>query len=83
MHDDVFLLVLNAHHEPISFTVPGIPTDPVWWPVLDTAQGENLDGAVYRSGDAYPVQGRSLVLLQQQILADAAVLHDTNLAESA
>ena len=50
--DDDLLLLLNAHHEPIDFALPGEG----WEPVLSTAEG-------LISGRAYSLQGRSMALL--------------------
>ena len=67
LHDDVFLLLLNAHHEPIPFAVPGLESDPPWHVVLDTAMQDGTTEAVYHGGQTYSLQERSLVLLQQHI----------------
>jgi glycogen operon protein len=50
--DDDLLLLLNAHHEPIEFALPGEG----WEPVLSTAEG-------FVRGGGYSLQGRSLALL--------------------
>jgi isoamylase len=50
--DDDLLLLLNAHHEPIDFALPGEG----WEPVLSTAEG-------FVRGAGYSLQGRSLALL--------------------
>ena len=51
MVDDDLLLLLNAHHEPIEFTLPGAG----WQMVLSTAEAA-------MNGDTYPLQARSLAL---------------------
>lgn len=68
--DANFLVLFNAHHEEIPFTLPRLAGGPRWLSVLDTAYEEGLawDG-VYMAGTAYPLQGRSLVLLQQQTVS--------------
>ena len=71
LHDDVFLLLLNANHEPIPFLVPGIDSDPPWQVVFDTAAHEVVTEPVCRGGQTYSLQERSLVLLQQHIDWDA------------
>ncbi|WP_333839358.1 glycogen debranching protein GlgX [Pelomicrobium sp.] len=65
--DNNFLVLFNAHHEEIPFTLPQLAGGPRWLVVLDTAYEEGLawDG-MYMAGSAYPLQGRSLALLQQQ-----------------
>jgi glycogen operon protein len=51
MVDDDLLLLLNAHHEPIEFTLPGTG----WQMVLSTAEAA-------MNGETYPLQARSLAL---------------------
>ena len=68
--DANFLVLFNAHHEEIPFTLPRLAGGSRWLSVLDTAYEEGLawDG-VYMAGTAYPLQGRSLALLQQQTVS--------------
>ncbi|CAN5682146.1 glycogen debranching protein GlgX [soil metagenome] len=63
--DDDFLVLLNAHHETITFVLPSFQ-DSVWEVVLDTAfEAETGVEGRYASGTSYPLQGRSLALLRQ------------------
>jgi len=70
VYDDVLLLLLNAYHEAIPFTLPVAPggsddpDGPAWQVLLDTT----VDGArhhAFAPGTAYELPGRSLVLLCQ------------------
>jgi glycogen operon protein len=62
-----FLLLFNAHHEPIGFKLPGVVSGARWLAVLDTALECGLArGGVIEPDCAYPLEGRSLALLQQQ-----------------
>jgi len=68
--DDVLLLLLNAYHEPIPFTLPGDADGPRWRVLVDTSRPDAPvpDGEgppALAPGSAYPLQGRSLVLLCQ------------------
>jgi glycogen operon protein len=67
---DTVLLLLNAHHEAIPFTLPATKTEHHWERLLDTADpgGEvlALDG-----GKQYPLQGRSLALLRTKVPEEA------------
>ena len=66
LRDDNFLLLLNAHHETIPFTLPQFRPGATWQVLLDTAfeQGLAVDGRF--SGSArYELQGRSLALLTE------------------
>ena len=63
--DDTFLVLLNAHHEPIEFVLPAHQARVRWELVLDTWAWE-LGGRprTFRAGDRYPLEGRSLALLR-------------------
>lgn len=61
--DDSFLILLNAHWEPITFVLPRAHADR-WFPILDT----NLpDGTVSKNGTgkitSYTLNGRSIAVL--------------------
>jgi isoamylase len=62
--DDCFLLLFNAHHEPIEWTLPKLWGER-WELVIDTA-GPGREGVALESGRALPVAGRSVVVLQRQ-----------------
>ncbi|HWQ14881.1 MAG TPA: glycogen debranching protein GlgX [Roseiflexaceae bacterium] len=64
VRDDVLLLLVNAHHEPIPFTLPGDPAGPRWERVLDTAWEDGTADPL-PAGTSYPLQPRSLALLCQ------------------
>jgi len=64
MHDENFLLLLNAHHEPIPFTLPELPTGHRWQRLLDTTTPAN-HVPVHAAHTQYELQGRSLALLMQ------------------
>ncbi|WP_435735788.1 glycogen debranching protein GlgX [Cellulosimicrobium sp. PMB13] len=60
--DDSFLLLLNAHHDVLEFTVPGEQYGASWSVVLDT-DGTVDHGDELRPGDTVPVTGRSSIVL--------------------
>jgi len=65
--DAVFLVLFNAHHEEIAFTLPNHAEGVRWLVVLDTTHGDGLArGGVFDGGSAYALKGRSLALLQEQ-----------------
>jgi isoamylase len=80
IQDDTLLLLLNAHHEPVSFTLPPTPIvvvenkvvegspksgTSVWEVLLDTSTPERESGEeTFAPGDAYEVQPRTLTLLR-------------------
>jgi isoamylase len=61
----VLLLLLNAYHKEIAFTLPGRAEDPAWELVFDTARTDDGELPGYQPRQAYTLQGRSLVLLCQ------------------
>ncbi|SDH34316.1 glycogen operon protein [Sinosporangium album] len=66
--DDSFLLLINAHHEDLAFTLPGPEFGAVWLPVIDTADEEPAEengGSSFGPGETLPVVARSLRLLRQ------------------
>jgi isoamylase len=67
--DDTLLILLNAHHEPMSFVLPAHRPRLRWELVLDTR--EAADWAPPRSlrgGEPYELEARSLALLRQSSL---------------
>ncbi|MEV4009450.1 glycogen debranching protein GlgX [Nonomuraea angiospora] len=66
--DDSFLLLINAHHENMSFTLPGEECGTGWVPVLDTSH-ETMEDAFpdegWQAGDLVAVTARSLQVLRQ------------------
>ncbi|HVK55687.1 MAG TPA: glycogen debranching protein GlgX [Burkholderiales bacterium] len=66
VRDDNFLLLLNAHHEAIQFTLPTVANDTCWGLVMDTYQGVTVQqSGPFAAGDNYTLQERSLVLLKE------------------
>jgi glycogen operon protein len=64
--DDTFLLLFNAHHETVPFTLPNGQTDARWAVVFDTHRphlAENHE--THRAHSALPLEGRSLALLRR------------------
>ncbi|GII75199.1 glycogen operon protein GlgX homolog [Sphaerisporangium rufum] len=62
--DDSFLLMFNAHHDLIDFTIPKDFGD-VWVPEIDTAVPIEVDARLYRAGEQVPVAGRSVRVLRR------------------
>jgi len=65
--DSDFLVLFNAHHELIEFTLPQFAPHSRWLVVLDTTHDNGLSpNGVYEPQSIYPLQGRSLALLQRR-----------------
>ncbi|HZZ03295.1 glycogen debranching protein GlgX [Paraburkholderia sp.] len=60
--DATLLLVLNAHHDVVNFTLPDIPEGDQWTCLLDTNMPVRAELPQFSAGDAYQVTGRSLLL---------------------
>ncbi len=68
VRDNDFLLLINAHHEVIPFQVPGFRGRVRWQIAVDTTDPEIRSVEKhYARGSVFPLQGRSLVLLQQTV----------------
>jgi glycogen operon protein len=63
--DDTFLVMLNAHHEPMGFTLPTDDKHVRWDAVLDTREptGRTKRRAL-RGGEVYEMEARSLAVLR-------------------
>ena len=64
--DDTLLLLLNAHHEALSFTLPAHKRGVRWQPLLDTSFDQDTAHPVtmLKGGDSYEVPARTVVLLR-------------------
>ena len=58
--DATLLLIYNAHHDVVNFTLPQVPEGRSWLGLVDTNQPESQLPA-FRLGHSYAVTGRSLV----------------------
>jgi isoamylase len=64
--DDTFLILFNAHHEAVAFTLPAVAYGRRWAHELSTAEPEESPGAtVFPARGLVPVEGRSLVVLRR------------------
>jgi len=64
--DDDLLVLINAHHEEIPFSLPSLDGAPGWEAVVDTHYDSGIaPEARHAPGTLYPLQGRSVALLAQ------------------
>ena len=61
---DTLLLLLNAHHEAVPFTLPALDAGHRWEPILDTS-GEKIPPDVGAGGTPYPLPARSFAVLRR------------------
>jgi isoamylase len=64
--DDSFLLLINAHHEPVTFTLPDTDYGARWSTVLDTADPQPSGPEATGAGGRLSVPDRSLRILRAQ-----------------
>ena len=68
---DTFLILLNAHHEPLAFHLPATKAEHVWEAVFDTAVDRKE--ALYLEGEQeYPLRERSLTVLRTRLREEEA-----------
>ena len=60
---DTVLLLLNAHHEAIPFTLPATREGELWERLLDTADSQGMPLAC-TGGQQYKLQGRAMTVLR-------------------
>lgn len=67
--DDNFYLIFNAHTEAVGYKLPPAEYCKEWKVVIDTKSFDEADGKqTYQSGEAIQVEGRSVVLLQHELV---------------
>jgi glycogen operon protein len=65
--DAHFLVLLNAHHEDVAFTLPASRPGARWSAWMDTSREDGLRPVdTYDAGVAYPLQARSMVVLMER-----------------
>ena len=67
VRDDNFLVLLNAHHEDVGFTLPAFRAGARWSAWMDTSREGGLRSLeTYDAGTPYPLQARSMVVLLER-----------------
>jgi glycogen operon protein len=65
--DENFLLLMNAHHEEVPFTIPTAASGMMWNCLVDTSfEHARSPGTVHEPMTTYPLQSRSLALLVER-----------------
>jgi glycogen operon protein len=66
--DDSFLLLFNAHYEPIAFTLPEAQFGERWTVVIDTRTDDVTEegGAAVKAEQAIEVEARSVMVLRRE-----------------
>ena len=61
-HDATLLMVLNAYHDLVRFTIPVSPGGDRWTRLIDTNFDDGAAEDVFKTGEQYDVTARSLLL---------------------
>jgi len=64
--DATMLMILNAYHDVVVFTLPQVPGGNQWKSLIDTNLPERPDEPLFAPGDQYQVTGRSVLLFVLQ-----------------
>jgi glycogen operon protein len=78
---ETLMILLNAHHEPLPFTLPSTKAEHRWHCVLDTAGDENAS-LIMSGGDNFKLKDRSLVVLSAREPAESVAILGEARAES-
>jgi glycogen operon protein len=71
--DDSFLLLLNAFHEAVHFTLPAHKKGVAWQWVFDTAKTDGKDvRKTWRGGKVYELEARAMALMRLRDLKQAS-----------
>ena len=78
IRDDTFLLLLNAHHEPVNFVLPG-QEDVRWELIIDTRNEEGFleKPKAFAAADEHPLEARSFCLFRLAVGEQAHARSDS------
>jgi len=66
IRDESFVVLFNAHHDDIAFTLPPCTEPCCWELIVDTSSAKGIAEERHFAGQAqFPLQGRSLAVLKQ------------------
>jgi glycogen operon protein len=61
--DDSFLLLFNAHYEPLTFTMPAPSFGRVWRVIIDTGDGVDMKQRSYKAEESVMLPDRAMLVL--------------------
>jgi glycogen operon protein len=64
IRDETFVILMNAHHEPLPFVLPAYKRGLRWEAVIDSADLNGITGRIFKGGDPYQLEARSLAVLR-------------------
>jgi glycogen operon protein len=65
VRDQSFLLLFNAHHEPLAFTLPAASFGRIWDVVIDTAAGLDRQSQSLQAGKSVTLTDRTILVLSR------------------
>ena len=71
-HDATILIIFNAYHDLVEFTLPGSTDAAHWLLLIDTNQPVDLIKSAFEPGDVYQVTGRSLLMFSMEAETEQA-----------
>jgi len=60
--DATLLMVLNAYHDLVEFSLPETPGGSHWQLLIDTNLADDAELGIFATGESYGVTGRSVLL---------------------
>jgi glycogen operon protein len=69
--DATLLMVLNAYHDLVEFSLPETPGGSHWQLLIDTNLADDVELGTFATGEAYGATGRSVLLFALE--ADTAL----------
>jgi isoamylase len=78
---DTVLLILNAHHEAVQFTLPLAKLEQQWERLVDTAS-PGSPAAFFQPDQTYPLEGRSFAVLRTRVRDEVGLPVSTAQAEA-
>jgi glycogen operon protein len=60
---DTLLVLLNAHHDKVPFTLPSLESNQQWRRMFDTCDAHGVD-RIYKPSSRYPLEGRSVAVFR-------------------
>jgi glycogen operon protein len=74
--DDNFYIIFNAHHEPLDYKLPESKYSADWQVLIDTSKPVfNPTNKRYKAGEVMHVEGRSVILLQHELIKNNESKH--------
>src|SRR5690606_34657514 len=66
IHGESVLLLFNAHHDAVAFTLPPEPFGAEWQSMLDTSSDAGDGAGPYAANETLQVPGRTVIVLARR-----------------